>query len=161
MNADFTNFLDRAKPLGVLYVDVYPYAYTESGELEFLLFRRLPSVVMPGQWQPICGKINKEERISEAFHRQVTKKTGFPPIELFKIDYVNIFYDDYYDTVMFVPSAACEVGREVTLDASLHDDAKFVKPSQLTEYGLFDAQLRAYDILQATLARRKQHSHKA
>ena len=154
MSVDYASFSDRIKPLGVLYVDVYPYAYTDDGDLEFLLFRRLSSVVMPGQWQPICGKIKKDERISEAFHRQVVKKTGSPPLNLFKIDHVNIFFDDFYDTIMFVPSAACEVQRQVTLDSSLHDDAMFVKSSQFEAYGLFDAQMRAYEVLESTLKKR-------
>jgi hypothetical protein len=40
---------------------------------------------------------------------------------LYKLDTVNIFYDEFYDTVMLVPAAAARLAsRDVKLDTSLH-----------------------------------------
>ena len=144
---NFANYLDRARPIGVLYVDVYPYSFNSAGEVEYLLLKRRGDVVMPLQWQPACGKINTGERITEAFSRQVQKKTGKIPRELRKVDYVNVFFDECYDTVMMVPVATCEIERDVIVDVSLHVEFAFVPYDQLPQYSLFDAQTQVYSLL--------------
>lgn len=148
---NFANYLDRARPIGVLYVDVYPYSFNSAGEVEYLLLKRRNDVVMPSQWQPVCGKINAGERIIEAFTRQVKKKTNHIPRELKKVDYINVFFDEYYDTVMMVPTATCEIGRDVIVDSSLHTEFTFISYDQLSQYSLFDAQMRVYHLLHGTL----------
>lgn len=132
------------KQVGVLYVDVYPCRLKPDGGIEFLVFRRRPDVIMPGVWQGISGKLVEDEKISAAFLRQVTKKTGSAPRRLFKLDYVNTFYDDHYDTVMFVPSAGCLVGDEISIDERLHDAYRFVDEAELVELLPFANQVNAF-----------------
>lgn len=125
MNID--DFQARSKRPGILYVDVYPFHLDEQGLLRFLVLRRRDDVQLPGSWQPVSGKIREGERIREAFVRQVRIKTGQAPVELYKLDIVNSFYDDYYDTVMFVPCAACRLPTtDVTFSEEFHQDARWV-----------------------------------
>lgn len=103
-------YTERLKRAGILYVDVYPYHVDPAGAVLFLFLLRNDAGELPDSWQPVCGKIATGERIRHAFVRQVKSKTGQIPAELYKLDVVNTFYDDFYDTVMFVPCAACRLG---------------------------------------------------
>ncbi|WP_457280999.1 NUDIX domain-containing protein [Polaromonas sp. P5_D5] len=150
---DFANFVSRTKPVGVLYVDVYPYFKDQDNRIQFLLLKRRADVVMPGKWQAISGKINENERIQDAFIRQVEKKTGQSPIAFEKVDYVNMFFDDYYDTVMVVPAASAEISKRIVLDSTLHDDHIFVTYDELSKYDLFPAQMHVYSLLNTKLSR--------
>ena len=125
-------YIPQMKPLGVLYVDVYPYRLMTDGTPEFLIARRNDHVEMPSSWQFLSGKIKEGETIRHAFWRQSQHKLGVEPVRMFKVDFVNTFYDDYYDTVMMVPSAACELSATDTFTLSdLHTEAQWVKPNKL------------------------------
>lgn len=102
-------YADRLKRAGILYVDVYPFHVDETGVVRFLLLRRNDAGELPDTWQPVSGKLAAGERIRHAFVRLVKTKTGQTPSELYKLEIVNTFYDDFYDTVMFVPCAACRL----------------------------------------------------
>ena len=118
---DFEDFGDRIKRLGVLYVDVYPYHLDNDGRPSFLILKRRSDVILADSWQLISGKLLKGERILKAFIRQVVQKTGQRPVKMYKIDRVNVFYDDYYDTVMVVPAACCQLAdKQVRLNEALH-----------------------------------------
>lgn len=118
---DIRNYMERLRPAGILYVDVYPYRVSPVGDVEFLVLRRRGDVVLAGQWQAVSGKLRAGEQIADAFVRQVRTKTGRTPLAVFKLAEVATFYDDYYDTVMLVPGAAALLGDgDVTLRASLH-----------------------------------------
>jgi dATP pyrophosphohydrolase len=124
-------YREQLKPAGILYVDVYPYHLSDTGEPRFLLLRRVETGEMPGSWQPVSGKLQEGETIHAGFLRQVRVKTGHRPIELHKLDFVNTFYDAFYDTVMFVPSAACRLaGLDVTIAAKHHQDFRWVSASE-------------------------------
>ena len=120
-------FQSRLRPAGLLYVDVYPYFMSAPGDLEFLLLKRRGDVVLPDRWQPVSGKIREGEKFSEAFLRQAVDKTGQTPVRVFALDSVNAYFDVHYDTVMLVPSAACEFSRKaVSIRSDLHADYKWV-----------------------------------
>jgi dihydroneopterin triphosphate diphosphatase len=127
-------FSKRMKSVGVLYVDVYPFRISSNNEPEFLLLKRNQDVVMPSIWQIVSGKIRERETIKEAFIRQTTEKTGLKPLSLFKVDFVNTFYDENYDTVMLVPSAAAELAPgDVVLSEKLHCEFKWASLSLAEE----------------------------
>jgi 8-oxo-dGTP pyrophosphatase MutT (NUDIX family) len=127
-------FSTRMKSVGVLYVDVYPFRISSNNEPEFLLLKRNREVVMPNVWQFVSGKISESETIKEAFIRQTTEKTGLKPLNLFKVDFVNTFYDENYDTVMLVPSAAAELAPgDVVLLEKLHCEFKWASLSLAEE----------------------------
>ncbi|WP_380181205.1 NUDIX domain-containing protein [Kalamiella sp. sgz302252] len=114
-----TNYSKRIHSLGVLYVDIYPWRKSPLNDIEFLLLKRNEEVELSNTWQTISGKILEDEKISDAFWRLARKRTGTTPLNIFKIDYVNVFYDSYYDTVMHVPVAAAEI--ECSSDIALSD----------------------------------------
>jgi 8-oxo-dGTP pyrophosphatase MutT (NUDIX family) len=127
-------FSTRMKSVGVLYVDVCPFRVSSNNRIEFLLLKRNPNVVMPNIWQFVSGKINEKETIKEAFIRQTVEKTGLKLLNLFKIDFVNTFYDEHYDTVMLVPSAAAELAPgNVVLSEKLHCEYKWASLSLAEE----------------------------
>jgi len=131
MHNDIRNYADRVHPVGVLYVDVYPYRMRDDATVEFLLLRRRADVVMPDCWQAVSGKLLADERISHAFVRQVIAKTGQEPRQLHRFEAVTSFYDEYYDTVMMVPAAAVQLGAgEVRIDESLHQQSRWVTQAQ-------------------------------
>jgi len=149
----FEKFAKRAKPVGVLYVDLYPYFLDEiSGEPLFLLLKRRSDIELQDSWQAISGKITEKERIRHAFIRQLKEKTGLVPVELYKLDHVSMFYDDYYDTVMLVPNAACRVtSMNVTLDPSLHVDFKWVRAADVSSYVIWDNQIQMFRTIESVI----------
>jgi dATP pyrophosphohydrolase len=147
----FEKFASRAKSVGVLYVDLYPYFLDEaSGEPLFLLLKRRGDGELQDSWQAISGKIKESEKIRHAFIRQLKEKTGLVPLELYKLDHVSMFYDDYYDTVMLVPNAICRVASmDVTLDCSVHVDFKWVRVAETSSFVVWDNQLQVLATIEA------------
>lgn len=141
-------FKDRVKPVGVLYVDVYPYNIDSQGNVKYLILRRNVGVELEGSWQQVTGKIMEGEKIRQSFLRQVKDKTGQIPTKLFKIEKVSTYYDDYYDTVMMVPCAACELEiRSVQLDDSLHKEYKWADFEEAMDLLLWHNQKEALQII--------------
>lgn len=93
-------------------------------------------------------KIKKDESIKEAFWRQANEKIGTEPLRIFKIDYVSSFYDDYYDTVMMVPVAACEISRNIEIQISdLHVDYKWVSKEEIEDFLIWPNQKNCIDLI--------------
>ena len=65
MYDDIRNYMERLRPAGILYVDVYSYRVSPVGDVEFLVLRRRDDVVLAGQWQAVSGKLRAGERIAE------------------------------------------------------------------------------------------------
>lgn len=145
------NYQDRIKQVGVLYIDLYPYRI-HNDQLEFLILKRNTGLELSETWQAISGKIKKEEKISQAFWRQALEKTGITPNKIFKIDYVSTFYDDYYDTVMMVPVAACEMPHAEKVQLSeLHIDYKWVNALEVNEHLIWPNQKQSISLIQSML----------
>lgn len=152
--SDFSDFADRIRPIGVLYVDVHPFRVSESGDAEFLLLRRGVGVPLAGQWQTVSGKIRKGERIADAFARQVLAKTGRRPAQLFKLAEVTTFFDEYYDTVMMVPNAAARLdgAGEIRLDGGLHVESRWADLAQAMRLLPWPGQRRALAVIASMVA---------
>lgn len=132
----------RMKPVGVLYVNVFP-ARMSGDNPEFLLLKRRADVVMPNVWQPVSGKIREGETIKAAFFRQVEQKTGIVLPKMYRSDTVHIYYDDYYDAVMAVPFAFCFLEqRNIVLNSSLHCEYTWVSEKQFAVMNPFVAHQR-------------------
>jgi len=146
MHNDIRNYADRLHPVGVLYVDVYPYRVLDDGTVHFLLLRRRPDVVMPDCWQAVSGKLRPDERISHAFVRQVVAKTGQSPLRLSRFEAVTSFYDEYYDTVLMVPAAAAQLNAgDIQIDTSLHRESRWVTQPQAHQLLPWPASRNAID----------------
>lgn len=139
---DVSDYSDRLRPAGIFYVDVYAYHVDErTGERKYLLLRRREDVVLADDWQAISGKILPGERIADAFFRQVRKKTGFEPKAVYKLQSVNTFFDDYYNTVMLVPQAIAELpSMDVALDESLHNEYAWASPAEAGDMFVWESQ---------------------
>jgi hypothetical protein len=144
--------LQRSQLPRVLYVDVYPFRRVPTG-IEYLIFKRLESVVMPGVWQPICGKLGEGESIAEAFASQVRKKTGDQSSKFIAIDHITTYYDMHYDVVMIVPSVGVEISTSTPkLDGKLHSEYRWISYADIPAYIKFAGQLVAYSKLDSTLS---------
>lgn len=141
-------FKNRMKSVGVLYIDMYPYRVNTDGKVEFLVLKRNTGVELAESWQTISGKIKENETIKQAFWRQATDKIGATPNRIFKIDYVSTFYDDYYDTVMMVPVAACEVPFDLDVQLSdLHVEYKWLSIENALEFLIWPNQKTSMELI--------------
>ncbi len=89
-------------------VDVYIFRHVRN-QVQFLLLRRRPDVVLGDTWQSIHGKIEPGERAVEAAMREVEERTAFVPTKLYSADYINQFYDHASDTIVLAPAFAALV----------------------------------------------------
>jgi ADP-ribose pyrophosphatase YjhB (NUDIX family) len=149
------DLLERAKTPVTLYVDTLPARITQEKGIEFLVFKRLHSVVMPDVWQPACGKLGVGESIRDAFHSQIRKKCNLDVQEIIPIDHITTYYDHYYDVVMIVPCAGVLVSDgNPEVDSSLHSEYRWINLSDIPLYIKFEGQLTAYNKLHNTLSTR-------
>lgn len=103
-------------------VDVYVFRRVRS-QVQFLLLRRRPEMVLGNTWQSIHGKIEPNERAVEAAMREVEECTGFVPTQLYSADYINQFYDHASDTIVLAPAfAALILGRGQVRISNEYDD---------------------------------------
>jgi len=145
------NYADRLKTVGVLYVDLYPFRKTSKGDFEYLLFRRNDKVELANTWQTISGKIEKDERISEAFSRLAKKRTGVNPKKIIKLQTVNMFYDEYYDTVMLVPTSACELAEDDEVVISdLHTEYRWSSKEEALDLLIWPNQKKVIELIEVT-----------
>ncbi len=146
-------FADRIKKTGVLYVNVYPYFISCDDVIHYLIFQRKGDVMLENSWQPICGKILVNESIRKAFIRQVIKRTGQKPINLHSLDFVNVYYDNYYDTVMFVPCAAAQMAnKQVKLDKEYHINSKWVTCKKAKQILVWPNQIKCIEEIQQKIS---------
>lgn len=147
-----SKFKDSIKIPIILYVDVYPYRIYEKRGLLFLLLKRREDVILSDDWQVVCGKIKEGERIKDAFQRQIQSKTGQIPLELYKLDFINYFYDDYYDSVLMVPCAAAHLSSsQVKIDSNLHSEYKWVDYEEAKQLLAWENQRKCLDFIKDTL----------
>lgn len=106
-----------------MYIDVYPYIINDQGEIYFLLLKRKDNVPLPCDWQAVSGKIKENERIKDAFVSQVQSKTGQIPHYVYKLDFINTFYDEHYDSILMVPCAAAKLNsKHIEINRRLHSE---------------------------------------
>lgn len=89
-------------------VDVYVFRRARD-QVQFLLLRRRPELVLGDIWQSVHGKIEPGERATEAAIREVRERTSMVPSQLYSADYITQFYDHASDQIVLAPSFAAQV----------------------------------------------------
>ncbi|MFQ5568609.1 MAG: NUDIX domain-containing protein [Rhodothermales bacterium] len=97
-------------------IDVYPYRYVEAGVPAFLLLRRAATVIYPGQWRMIGGKIRRGEAAWQAAVREIREETACAPVRLWALPSVNTFYEWRHDRVNLAPAFAAELAADPVLN---------------------------------------------
>ena len=90
-------------------VDVYVFRQSRN-QVQFLVLRRRPDVVLGDTWQSIHGRIEPGERAVDAALRETEERTGLVPLKLYSADYINQFYDHEADAIVLAPAFAVLVG---------------------------------------------------
>lgn len=89
-------------------VDVYVFRRSRR-QIQFLLLRRRPDLMLGDTWQSIHGRVNPGEGAAEAALREIREKINLVPAELYSADYINQFYDHQTDQIVLAPSFAAVV----------------------------------------------------
>lgn len=105
-------------------VDVYVFRRLNA-RVQFLLLQRKRDVALGQTWQSFHTRIKTEESTIDAAYRAVEELAGLRISAVYSADYVNQFFDDSRDVLVFAPVLAVNVNPQapVRLDSDLRDCA--------------------------------------
>lgn len=89
-------------------VSCYVFGRT-MGEHKFLLLRRSAASIVGGTWQAVHGHIEAGETAVQTAVRELKEETGLDPERLYRVEHIEQFYNEYNDSIYFVPVLAAEV----------------------------------------------------
>ncbi len=115
-------------------VDVYPYSI-EQGNINLLVLKRSQSVMYPGQWRMIGGKVKEEEATMEAARRELNEETGQSPTLFWTIPSINQFYDYQSDSIKQIPAFAAEIPGKLQIKLNHeHVDYAWISEEEIEDY---------------------------
>ena len=100
-------------------VDCHVARETEAG-WKYLLLLRAPGHLDAGHWRIVTGKIEGAETAWQAALRELHEETGFTPLRLLAVPYVNQFYEWQHDRINAIPVFLATV--EFNEPPSLNDE---------------------------------------
>jgi|1186.fasta_scaffold194373_2 dATP pyrophosphohydrolase len=128
---------------------VYCFAARPSakgGSHEFLQLRRCKDDFMGGTWQPVCGRIEPDEKAWEAAVRELREETGLAPREFYVIEFVNSFYIPSQDTMWHCANFLAVVDRDATITLNdEHDAHRWVPAKQVEKSFMWPGDRRAIE----------------
>ncbi|MFQ5793661.1 MAG: NUDIX pyrophosphatase [Candidatus Bipolaricaulia bacterium] len=134
-------------------VSVYPFRITSEGP-EYLALHRSPGLELEGTWQAVHGKIEPGETAVQAAWRETVEETGVRPVELWMIEYVELFYDERTDQIRMVPCFAAQLDEQSEVRISgEHDDHRWLPLERISSTLIWPNQQAAIEILHRQLAR--------
>lgn len=89
-------------------VTVYVFSFLH-GEPRFLTLMKSSRSRLGGAWQAIHGSIRERERAFDAAFREVREQTGLTPDRFFRVEYVEVFYQEDTDAIHTIPVFAAHV----------------------------------------------------
>jgi len=108
------------------------FRINHRGEPEILLIRRALDRPYPGLWQPVTGRLEPDERVTDAALREVVEETGLGPgdIEAFlRTDLIDWFYEPMVDGIVSMAIFAARVRPDAEVRLSLeHTDHRWLTP---------------------------------
>ncbi len=89
-------------------VSVYVFSFVH-GQARFLTLLRAPHLRLAGTWQAVHGRVHDGEKAYDAALREMQEETGLRPDRFFRLDFVELFYNEETDAVHVIPAFAAHV----------------------------------------------------
>ena len=131
------------------YVEVCVFKFVKNRALYLVLHRSRNEAVYPGLWQFVTGSIEEGEHAAVAAKRELKEETGFEPLSMWVVPYVNSFYDNRRDAIFLDPVFAAEVehGTEPILSAE-HEEFEWLPHEKARQCLVWPGQREALRIVQ-------------
>lgn len=84
------------------FVDCHVFRRAEA-QVEWLVMKRAPHVMLGGAWGMVQGHIEAGERAWETAYRELIEEAGVVPIGFWQASYVNRFYLAQTDQIILSP----------------------------------------------------------
>ncbi len=137
----------------VSLVDVYVLR-GEGRTLECLVLRRAAGAKRPGSWETVHGHIEAGETPADAARRELIEETGLPPLRLYNLSRVDLFYQHHPDEVALVPVFAAFVDAVAALRLGAeHDRSEWLAPMEARARFTWPRERRALDDLLVLIGR--------
>ncbi len=108
----------------VRVIDCHVFRHSRSA-IEYLMLKRSQTVMYPGIWQCVTGKIDAGEKPYETAIRELMEETGLSPAGMWTVDRVNHYYEAVIDRMNLIPIFGIEAAAgEVRLSRE-HVDFKW------------------------------------
>lgn len=123
--------------------------FIQNTDGQYLLIRRASSQHY-GIWQPVTGKIEKNETAIDAAYREMIEETAIVPDKLYFANHVETFYHEQLDRIMHSPVFYASVGKkEVILSPLEHDAFQWVSYEKAYELMPFISQKETLTLIHA------------
>ncbi|HTO91724.1 MAG TPA: NUDIX domain-containing protein [Candidatus Sulfotelmatobacter sp.] len=139
--------------LQVTHVEVYVFRRRRR-RVEILCLHRAPGTPLPGAWQPITGRIRRNEPALVAAAREVREETGLEPRRWWGLETLSVWFESANERLAALPLFACEVGAGEAVRLSReHDDFRWLAPRAAGPLFHWETQRRGLRALETEVLR--------